>query len=599
MEDSSSPDEHEFPGLYEKNRKNPPEENESNSSENFEKQKKSAKKDKKDKSDKKDRQSYEALGADSEDDNESGGSKLFRSPSKSKKSKTFKFPSAKKTEKREKSVEIKEVIEVKDKKSKEKHKDHKDDKKKDKKDKKEKCKGGSSIDVAFEIGDIQPIFGVSLGLAVERSRCHDGVKIPLVVRNCIDVIQENLQSEQVYKVEGVKARIQHLKKCYNNRDTYNEELDVPTASSLLKAYLQELPEPILTTELITRFEEASALPDVTEQAKELEQLIDQLPKCNQILLAWLMKHFSAVISTESNKLNAQSLAVLLSPILQLSHRLMITLLCHAETLFADVLLQKYVPPIHASTSPNLPETVEDIQLELRKQESLLNQIHSEMNAGFVTKKREEELWETQRIITQLKRKLRTFEKKQDSMQKSMDTDAIEEAIDFTLRRPDDDDQSKRETMTTSDPIVSSDEHKENDTIQTNESSIGETIYIAENGLYMLPKEHPDYHTLIRLQLENQELMSWKQQLQTRISAERAECVKLKRMLETQPQVANNVEHQTSLTADDPEFDRIVEHYIKENALLEQKRILLGREIVEENLALIQLQVDLAMKQIIH
>ena len=61
-----------------------------------------------------------------------------------------------------------------------------------------------------------------------------------------------------------------------------------------------------------------------------------------------------------------------------------------------------MPPIHASTSPNLPETVEDIQLELRKQESLLSQIHSEMNAGFVTKKREEELWETQRIITQLK-----------------------------------------------------------------------------------------------------------------------------------------------------------------------------------------------------
>lgn len=59
-----------------------------------------------------------------------------------------------------------------------------------------------------------------------------------------------------------------------------------------------------------------------------------------------------------------------------------------------------MPP--ASTSPNLPETPDEMQVELRKQESLLSQIHSEMNAGFVTKKREEELWETQRIITQLK-----------------------------------------------------------------------------------------------------------------------------------------------------------------------------------------------------
>lgn len=55
-----------------------------------------------------------------------------------------------------------------------------------------------------------------------------------------------------------------------------------------------------------------------------------------------------------------------------------------------------------ATSPDLPETSAEITKELRKQESLLSQIHSEMNAGFVTKKREEELWETQRIITQLK-----------------------------------------------------------------------------------------------------------------------------------------------------------------------------------------------------
>lgn len=58
--------------------------------------------------------------------------------------------------------------------------------------------------------------------------------------------------------------------------------------------------------------------------------------------------------------------------------------------------------MQANTSPNLPETAEDIHFELRKQESFLNQIHAEMNAGFVTKKREEDLWEIQRMITQLK-----------------------------------------------------------------------------------------------------------------------------------------------------------------------------------------------------
>ncbi len=64
------------------------------------------------------------------------------------------------------------------------------------------------------------------------------------------------------------------------------------------------------------------------------------------------------------------------------------------------MFSRYVPPI-TSTSP-IPETPDEISAELRKQDSLLNQIHAEMNAGFVTKKREEQLWEVQRIITQLK-----------------------------------------------------------------------------------------------------------------------------------------------------------------------------------------------------
>ena len=37
----------------------------------------------------------------------------------------------------------------------------------------------------------QPIFGVPLHLAVERHRCHDGVELPGVVRDCLDYIEEN------------------------------------------------------------------------------------------------------------------------------------------------------------------------------------------------------------------------------------------------------------------------------------------------------------------------------------------------------------------------------------------------------------------------
>lgn len=103
-------------------------------------------------------------------------------------------------------------------------------------------------------------------------------------------------------------------------------------------------------------------------------------------------------------MNAQTISMTLSPVLQMSHRLLSALLFHCKALFPDVQLKKYIPPL-SSGSTNLPETVESIAAELEKQESLLSQIHMQMNAGFVTKSKEEELWEVQRMITQLKVKI--------------------------------------------------------------------------------------------------------------------------------------------------------------------------------------------------
>lgn len=159
LEDSSSPDEKDFPGLFERNSsksKKGSEESDQATSEILPGKKLESKKDKKSK-EKKDRQSYEALGGESEEEDQE--TKLFRSPSKSKKLKTFKFPSKK--EKREKSREpdLKDVPDgavcsLKDKKSKEEQKAEKKKAKKEKekdKDKKSKSSSFTSNEV-YEIG---------------------------------------------------------------------------------------------------------------------------------------------------------------------------------------------------------------------------------------------------------------------------------------------------------------------------------------------------------------------------------------------------------------------------------------------------------------
>lgn len=115
----------------------------------------------------------------------------------------------------------------------------------------------------------------------------------------------------------------------------------PSKSITFFLLFRELPEPILTTDLLPRFEEAASLAQVGQQQEELTALCCQLPGANRTLLSWLILHLDAILQHEkSNKMNAQTLAVLLSPTLQMSHRLLVALLCHCSHLFADTVLDK-------------------------------------------------------------------------------------------------------------------------------------------------------------------------------------------------------------------------------------------------------------------
>lgn len=138
---------------------------------------------------------------------------------------------------------------------------------------------------------------------------------------------------------------------------------------------------------------------------------------------------------------------------------------------------------------------------------------------------------------------------------------------------------------------------------TSSSTSNETdkITVHENGMLMLPETHPEYLSLIRLQLENQELMQWKHRLQRRIQTERTEVTRLKAIL--------NARQANSTTAalppqvdpivalpDGSNYERVVAQYVLENTLLEQKKNYLAKEIFEENQKLVQLQVELAVRQ---
>ncbi|XP_012287715.1 ralA-binding protein 1 [Orussus abietinus] len=577
-----------------------------------------------------------------------------KSPSKSKKSKTFKFPSKK--EKREKSREKdgKEKELEKEKEKRKKEKDEKDaDKEKRKTEKtkfklKEKKKGKHGEEEGLDIGDEQPIFGVSLHLAVERSRCHDGVELPLVVRDCIDYVEEHgMNVEGLYKVSGVKSKVQALKKLYHQRESVNmSEFEPTVATSLLILFLRELPEPVLeNSELTSRFEQAASTKEVAQREAQLIRLTQQLPECNQVLLAWVILHLDHVTTCEkSTKMNAQTIAMTLSPVLQMSHRLLLALLFHCKALFPTVKLTKYVPPLSAG-SLSLPETAEAIAAELAKQESLLSQIHMQMNAGFVTKSREEQLWEVQRMITQLKRKYKTVQKLEGASQKTVDdevkssdenqTDNLSKAkvtsesevgqskteprklssvVPATKNdnqlRPSEETKDDTTSLCSLPPPKSNEETKKvrravsnsKDTVDSSEPSLTSSNPTAEETTEALDKrlkedtpEEDDPTEKLREILIYRELVKMQESMKMRIVQEKNEIRRLVDALaEKGPEKYEPQERVHS--PNDAEITAMI-LLNKENQLLEKKMATLIRSIIEEKDACVELRVQLAMHQL--
>ncbi|XP_054708372.1 ralA-binding protein 1-like isoform X2 [Uloborus diversus] len=376
---------------------------------------------------------------------ESSGDEADESnPGKSKKSKSsaFKFPGKEKKEKHNK-IREKEGKEKKEEKEKVCKKESKDGKKevkdsekvKDKikiKKKKEskllkiKEKKKKSNEQGNAGDEEKPIFGIPLSLACERSKSHDGIEIPVVVRECIDYIEEHgLACEGIYRISGLKSKLRQLKSQYNSKEkVYLYEHEPHIVASLLKQFLRDLPESILTTDLLPKFEEAAALKNEKKREETLMKLLEQLPNCNRLLLSWIFVHMLHVVKMEKrNKMNLQNVSIVLSPTLQISHHILQALFAHSNVLFKGVEIKKYIPPIELDSnrlSLELPDSPSAIAEELSKQENFLNILHAELNAGLRDQQKEEQLWEVQRVVTQLKRKLRFLRQVQDSSNPTVD-----------------------------------------------------------------------------------------------------------------------------------------------------------------------------------
>ncbi|XP_078810065.1 protein FAM13B isoform X15 [Oryzias latipes] len=146
------------------------------------------------------------------------------------------------------------------------------------------------------------VFGVPLE-EVTRMHTVSGHEVPALVKHIVDYIVEH-------------ERVDWLRRRYDSGEEVEleKEADLASAVSLLRLFLQELPEPVIPTALqghILQLHQDYRSKE--ELFSNLKNLLQQLPQLNYCLLRFLCRFLSSVASLQQESWNIGALAAVFGP----------------------------------------------------------------------------------------------------------------------------------------------------------------------------------------------------------------------------------------------------------------------------------------------
>ncbi|XP_041351595.1 rho GTPase-activating protein 1-like isoform X2 [Gigantopelta aegis] len=157
-------------------------------------------------------------------------------------------------------------------------------------------------------------FGVTLQYIKENS----GKVMPIVVEQSIEYLTENaLEVEGIFRRSANHVVLKATQQKYNKGEEVCFD-DVHTAAVILKTFLRELQEPILTFDLkepLMRLQERKQVFDINQQVAEVERMLrEELPEDNYIILKYIMQFLSEVAAkSDVNKMTPMNLAIVFGP----------------------------------------------------------------------------------------------------------------------------------------------------------------------------------------------------------------------------------------------------------------------------------------------
>ncbi|KAM9728411.1 rho GTPase-activating protein 31 isoform 2-T3 [Menidia menidia] len=148
---------------------------------------------------------------------------------------------------------------------------------------------------------------------------NSGQDVPQVLKKCAEFIEKYGIVDGIYRLSGVSSNIQRLRQefCSEACPDLTKEVylqDIHCVGSLCKLYFRELPNPLLTFELYSKFTEAISVPGDHERLLHIQTVIKELPPPHFRTLEFLTKHLAhlATLSNQTN-MHTRNLALVWAP----------------------------------------------------------------------------------------------------------------------------------------------------------------------------------------------------------------------------------------------------------------------------------------------
>ncbi|XP_042574568.1 unconventional myosin-IXb isoform X4 [Cyprinus carpio] len=146
---------------------------------------------------------------------------------------------------------------------------------------------------------------------------HTADSVPFVMEKMLVHVEMNgLYTEGIYRKSGSACRAKELHHLLekNPQAVSFDNYPIHTITGLVKQWLRELPDPLMTHSLYNDFLYAVDLPEASERLRAIYRKLDELPAPNFCTLERLIFHLVKVAKEEAhNRMSTNALAIVFAP----------------------------------------------------------------------------------------------------------------------------------------------------------------------------------------------------------------------------------------------------------------------------------------------